>query len=80
MSTLPKNSYRCRSCGSTSYQRLTHRGPDGAMRYSGVIQCSGCPLQFSDLQEWRERRLRPRVKPVEDAVAPDATGASGETP
>jgi hypothetical protein len=30
------------------------------MRYSGVNQCSGCPLKFSDLQEWRERRLRPR--------------------
>ena len=72
MSTPPPV-YRCRSCGSTSYQRLTHRGPDGVMRYSGVNQCSGCPLQFSDLQEWRERRLRPRIASGTDAAGSDST-------
>jgi hypothetical protein len=43
------------------------------MRYSGVNQCSGCPLQFSDLQEWRERRLRPRIASGTDAAASDPT-------
>ena len=55
MSTFTTRAYRCRSCGSTSYQRLTHRGSDGAMRYSGVSQCSGCPVQFTHLHEWCER-------------------------
>lgn len=44
------------------------------MRYSGVNQCSGCPLQFSDLQEWRDRRLRARVASGTESVVPDAAG------
>ena len=60
MYTLPPI-YRCRACGAVSYQKLTHRGPDGVMRYSGVYRCSGCSITFSDPSAWRERRLRARL-------------------
>lgn len=59
---VPPNVYRCRMCTSTSYRRLTQRGPDGVMRYSGVYRCSGCSFTFSDPSVWRERRLRPRCR------------------
>jgi hypothetical protein len=58
----PPNVYRCRACASTSYAKLTERGPDGVMRYSGVYRCSGCAFTFTDPADWRERRLRPRVR------------------
>jgi hypothetical protein len=74
---LPSPVYRCRACGSTSYQRLTHRGPDGRMQYSGVHRCSGCSLRFSQLESWRERRLRPRLAAGEGPSGSQA-GASQE--
>lgn len=46
--------YRCRLCGAASYRRLTHRGPDGAMTYSGLYRCSGCSVTFADPAAWRE--------------------------
>ena len=45
---------RCRLCGTATYRRLTHRGSDGAMQYSGLYRCSGCPVTFSDPVAWRE--------------------------
>ena len=41
-------------CGTASYRKLTHRGPDGAMQYSGLFRCSGCSGTFSDPVAWRE--------------------------
>ena len=46
--------YRCRLCDAVSYRRLTHRGLDGAMQYSGLYRCSGCSVTFSDPVAWRE--------------------------
>ena len=46
--------YRCRLCGAMSYRRLTHRGPEGAMAYSGLYRCSGCSVTFADPAAWRE--------------------------
>ena len=46
--------YRCRLCAAVSYRRLTHRGFDGAMQYSGLYRCSGCSVTFSDPAAWRE--------------------------
>ena len=52
---LPSSlSYRCRMCSATSYRRLVHRGPDGAMEYSGLYRCSGCSVTFSDPVAWRD--------------------------
>ena len=70
---IPSN--RCRACGATSYQRLTHRGADGVMQYSGVCRCSGCGLVFSDLSNWRERRLRLRGP---QRPAPQSDASPGE--
>jgi DNA-directed RNA polymerase subunit RPC12/RpoP len=79
MNTLPPV-YRCRECGAASYQKLTHRGPDGAMRYSGLYRCSGCPFTFSDPSEWRERRLRARrqngTEPMDALPGADAEPSS----
>ena len=50
-------SYRCRMCGAASYRRLVHRGPDGAMVYSGLYRCSGCSVTFSDPMAWRDAAL-----------------------
>ncbi|WP_418320006.1 hypothetical protein [Piscinibacter sakaiensis] len=51
--------YRCRLCGAASYQRLLHRGPDGAMGYSGTYRCSGCAIDFADPIEWRDAPAEP---------------------
>ena len=72
----PSLSYRCRSCRATSYQPLVHRDPDGVMRYSGVYKCSGCPLQFTQLGFWRERRMHPRRASAEPTASADRSGAS----
>lgn len=49
--------YRCRLCGTASYRRLIHRGPDGAMQYSGLFRCSGCSVTFSDHVASREEKI-----------------------
>ena len=50
--------YRCRLCSAASYRRLVHRGPEGAMTYSGLYRCSGCTVTFTDFAEWREASAR----------------------
>jgi len=50
--------YRCRLCSAATYRRLVHRGPDGAMVYSGLYRCSGCTMTFTDFAEWREGSAR----------------------
>jgi hypothetical protein len=49
-----KTPYRCRLCGAASYRRLTHRGPEGVMTYSGLYRCSGCSATFADPAAWRQ--------------------------
>ena len=75
MHTLPPI-YRCRACGAASYQKLTHRGPDGVMQYSGLYRCSGCSFTFSDPTTWRERRLRPRKATEHDAASDEGPARS----
>ena len=77
---LPSPSYRCRSCGATSYQPLVHRDPDGAMRYSGVYKCSGCPVEFTQIGSWRERRVHPRGASTEPSAKGDRSLASSSLP
>ena len=49
--------YRSRLCAAASYRRLTHRGLDGAMQYSGLYRCSGCSVTFSEVIEKVPARL-----------------------
>jgi hypothetical protein len=56
---------RCRMCGSTAYKRVISRDARGAMSASGVYQCTGCRLLFTQLDDWR-------VSPVEQALVHSA--------
>jgi hypothetical protein len=68
--------YRCRLCGAASYRRLTHRGPDGTMQYSGLYRCSGCSVTFSDPVAWREGHgKQPVPEAAAELPAPTATSA-----
>jgi hypothetical protein len=75
--------YRCRLCGAASYRKLTHRGPDGAMQYSGLYRCSGCSVTFSDPVAWREgheNRAEPEAateRPAQTATSSVEARASG---
>jgi hypothetical protein len=44
---------QCRKCGSTAYHHVIARDERGAMRASGVYQCTGCHVLFTHLDEWR---------------------------
>ena len=43
----------CRMCGATSYRRVIARDNEGAMRPTGLYQCSGCSVVFADPRAWR---------------------------
>jgi DNA-directed RNA polymerase subunit RPC12/RpoP len=75
--------YRCRQCGATSYGRLTHRDARGVMTYSGVYRCSGCPLTFRTLAEWRLGADQANVRgfgseQMDESRAVDRTSAPGQ--
>jgi hypothetical protein len=44
----------CRKCGATSYRRVIARDGAGAMRPTGLYQCSHCSVVFTDAKAWRE--------------------------
>jgi hypothetical protein len=44
----------CRMCGATSYRKVVARDESGAMKSTGLYQCSGCSVVFADPRAWRE--------------------------
>ena len=44
---------RCRVCGTTAYRKVIARDAAGRLTPNGLYQCTGCPLQFKTLSEWR---------------------------
>jgi hypothetical protein len=44
---------RCRACGTTAYRKVIARDAEGRLTANGMYQCTGCPLQFKTLNEWR---------------------------
>jgi hypothetical protein len=44
---------RCRACGTTAYRKVIARDAQGRLTANGMYQCTGCPLQFKSLNEWR---------------------------
>lgn len=44
----------CRMCGATSYRHVIARDDSGAMRPTGLYQCSRCSVVFADPRAWRE--------------------------
>ena len=54
-----KTIYKCRQCGSTSYQRVIERAPSGALLPTAQYKCSGCRTIFDTIRAWWEpRRVR----------------------
>lgn len=49
-----KTIYKCRICGTTSYQRVMERAPDGAMQPLGAYRCCGCRNIFDSVRAWWE--------------------------
>ena len=41
-------------CGATSYRKVVARDESGAMKSTGLYQCSGCSVVFADPRAWRE--------------------------
>ena len=39
-------------CGASSYRPVIQRDSRGAMRPSGMFQCSGCSFVFSNPKDW----------------------------
>jgi DNA-directed RNA polymerase subunit RPC12/RpoP len=48
--------YKCRECGSTNYQHVIERSPDGALLETGQYRCTGCRSVFSSVRAWYEPR------------------------
>lgn len=50
--TRYKTIYQCRQCGSTCYQPVIERAPNGALLPSGQYRCTGCHARFFKVQSW----------------------------
>ncbi len=51
-----KTVYKCRECGSTSYQRVIDRAANGSLQPTGQYRCTGCRNVFDSLRSWWEPR------------------------
>jgi DNA-directed RNA polymerase subunit RPC12/RpoP len=49
-----KTIYKCRVCGTTSYQRVMGRADSGALQPTGEYRCTGCRNVFNSLRAWWE--------------------------
>jgi len=47
-----KAAYQCRQCGSTCYQPVIERAPNGALLPNGQYRCTGCHTRFLNVQSW----------------------------
>jgi len=47
-----KTSYQCRQCGSTCYQPVIERAPNGDLLPNGQYRCTGCRAIFANVQSW----------------------------
>ena len=65
----------CRMCGATSYRHVIARDDGGAMTPTGLYQCSGCSVVFTDPKAWREGGgdlpPAPSVKPLQPVTVTD---------
>lgn len=58
---------------------MVHRGPEGAMVYSGLYRCSGCSVTFSDPAAWREAPADETTAVVE-ATSSEPAGSTYAAP
>jgi hypothetical protein len=72
-------------CGATSYRAVIARDDSGAMRASGLFQCSSCSVVFADPKAWRnggkdEMPRAPLVQIRRPAVGSITAGTIGPVP
>lgn len=46
--------YKCRVCGTTTYQRVMGSADSGALQPTGEYRCTGCRNVFASLRAWWE--------------------------
>jgi len=56
---LYKTVYKCRDCGSPSYQPVIDRAQNGALLPNGQYRCTGCRSIFSSVRAWWTPRRTP---------------------
>jgi hypothetical protein len=44
--------YKCRDCGSPSYQPVIGRAQSGALLPTGQYRCTGCRSVFANVRSW----------------------------
>lgn len=49
-----KSINKCHQCGATSYKPVIKRDDQGVMNMSGLYRCTGCGLEFKNIDEWRK--------------------------
>lgn len=49
-----KTLYKCRVCGTTTYQRVVGRAANGTLEPTGEYRCTGCRNVFASLRAWWE--------------------------
>ncbi|BCO29424.1 hypothetical protein MIZ03_4347 [Rhodoferax lithotrophicus] len=54
-----KTVYKCRDCGSTSYQSVIERADNGALLPTGQYRCTGCRCIFATVRAWWSPGARP---------------------
>jgi len=54
-----KTVYKCRDCGSPSYQPVIERTGNGALLPNGQYRCTGCRSIFSSVRAWWTPRRTP---------------------
>jgi DNA-directed RNA polymerase subunit RPC12/RpoP len=58
-----KTIYKCRDCGSTSYQPVIGRVESGALLPTGQYKCTGCRNVFATIRSWWEPRRNAEFQP-----------------
>jgi len=58
-----KTIYKCRVCGTTSYQRVMSRSPSGGLEPTGEYRCTGCRNVFESLRAWWEPQRNKDFQP-----------------
>jgi DNA-directed RNA polymerase subunit RPC12/RpoP len=58
-----KTIYKCRVCGTTSYQRVMVRAENGALQTTGEYRCTGCRNVFETLRSWWEPQRSSEFQP-----------------
>jgi hypothetical protein len=51
----PKNTFKCPLCGSTAYDYVYSRRPNGSIRQTRIYRCGGCSVLFEDPEKFTKQ-------------------------